>query len=198
MYEIDVRIRGTAPMLQHKFGLPELENIQKASKKQTGSVDYSLEWMETMYVTSTGLLYQPANHIEGALKKAGARFKIKGGAGKTYKDAFSGYCYVTPDEIPHIWNNQYVLAPTKDLLTTPQENMLVNVQRVVIQRSAVARARLMLCPGWELAFGIQIHDDQLRIEVVKEALIEAGRAIGIGDYRPRYGRFEVVQFAQIS
>lgn len=194
MYQINARIRGVAPLLQHKFGAATLETLMQGSNKKTASQDYSLEWMTTMYASPQGYIYQPAAHIEGMLVKAGALFQIKGRKGKTYKDSMRAYVYVQPDEVPHLWNGECIPVPDASLITDPTDALQVSVMRVVVQRSAVARARLMVSTGWELAFTMEVHDEQLRHDVVQEILREGGRAIGIGDFRPRYGRFEVVDF----
>jgi hypothetical protein len=149
-----------------------------------------------MYATAEGYLYQPATHLEGALVKAAATFKIKGGRGKTWKDPMRAYCYAFPEQILHLRDGQPVPVPPEDLLTHPTEYLSVSVMRVMVQRAAVARARLQIAAGWELAFRLEVHDPQVRAEVVEQILREAGRAVGIGDFRPRYGRFEVTQFEE--
>lgn len=193
MYQISVRIKGTTPLLQHSFTKATLSTLMEGANKKTGAVDYSLEWMKTMY-TKDGMLVQPSSHIEGALVKAATSFKIKGKSNKTWRDAFRAYCYATPDMIPHIWEGHYVEAPDASLLETPTENLSVSIMRVVVQRSAVARSRLQIAAGWELDFCLEIQDDQLRPDVVSEVLAESGRAVGIGDFRPKYGRFSVINF----
>lgn len=198
MYHIHAEIVGTAPLLQHAFGQLQLDTLQEATRKQTGSPDYSLEWLHTMYVTPEGYLYQPANHIEGALQKAAANFKMKGKAGKTWKDAMRAYAYVQPDMIVHRWQGEAVHAPGAELLQQPTEHLSVKVMRVKVKQAAVARARLEIGAGWELHFRIEVIDDQLRAEVLREILNEAGRAAGIGDYRPRYGRFQVTRFEEVE
>lgn len=194
MYNINASVQGTAGLLQHAFGQSQLDTLQENAKRQTGTPDYSLEWMTTMYVTRSGYLYQPASHIEGALQRAASGFKQKGKGGKTWKDAVKAYCYVLPDEIPHLLNGEQIPAPTADLIKNPTEQLSVSIMRVKVQRAAVARSRLLIAPGWQLAFTMQIQDDQLRPDVVQAVLEEAGRAVGIGDYRPRYGRFLVTSF----
>ncbi len=194
MYEVQVKIQGTAPLLQHKFGADIMEAMMQGSRKNTGSPDWSAEWMGTMYADKAGYLYQPATHIEGALVKAATSFKIKGQKSKTWKDPIKAYVYVSPDNIPHLFNGEPVKAPNADLVLNPTENLSVSIMRAVVQRAAIARSRLMIAIGWELAFTIQVVDDQVRAEVLREILEEAGRAVGIGDYRPRYGRFQVVTF----
>ena len=198
MYTIDVRIRGTTPLLQHKFAPTALDTLMDGASKRTGAPDYSLEWIEAMYVTADGYLCQPATHIEGALVRAGGVFKVKGKSGKTWKDAMRAYCYVQPHELVHQRSGAPVKAPGPDLLTMPMQHLSVNIMRVIINRSAVARSRLMIGVGWELVFTIEVHDEQLRFDIVRTILEEAGRSVGIGDFRPRYGRFEVVTFAPHS
>ena len=194
MYTVDVGIRGIAPILQHRFAPAQLDTLMQGAARRTGATDYSLEWMQSMYVTADGYLYQSASHIEGALVKAASLFQIKGKRGKTWKDPVRAYCYVVPEQIIHFRDNQPVTAPNADLLSHPTEYLSVAVMRVIVQRSAVARSRLLIAPGWELNFKLEVHDDQNRPEVMREIMAEAGRAVGIGDFRPRYGRFEVTRF----
>lgn len=194
MYQVNVRIKGVAPLLQHRFSSEQLDTLMQGATKKTGANDYSLEWIETMYVTTAGLLCQPAAHIEGALVEAAKRFKVKGARGKTWKDAIRAYCYVQPDEIIHLRAGEPVKAPGAELLTAPTEYLRVDVRRVKVNRAAVARSRLLIAEGWELAFAVEVHDEQVRPDVLRAILEEAGRAVGLGDFRPRYGRSEVVAF----
>lgn len=194
MYKVNASIVGTVGLLQHAFGQDTLSTLMDGAKKQTGAPDYSLEWLSTMYVTTDGFLYQPATHIEGAMQRVASSFTVKGKKGKTWKDAVKAYAYVEPDEILHLRDGQYVTAPDASLLTSPLPCLSVSIMRVKVQRAAVARSRLLIAAGWELSFGISVQDDQLRPDVLQEILAEAGRAVGIGDYRPRYGRFTVSRF----
>lgn len=194
MYQINARIRGTAPLLQHSFTQNHLVTLMEGASKRTGSPDYSLEWLATMYITKDNYLCQPATHIEGAIQRAATSFKMKGKGGKTWKDFIKAYCYVLPDDILHLCNGQPIPAPDASLVDNPTDMLSVNIMRVKVQRAAVARSRLMISAGWELAFTIEVQDEQVRPDVAHQILSEAGRAVGIGDYRPRYGRFEVIDF----
>jgi hypothetical protein len=198
-YTIAATIRGIAPLLHHKFPLDTLAGLMDGANRKSGSKDYSLEWMDTMYTSSDGQwLVQPASHIEGALTNAGAQFRVKGSRTKTYRQLMRAYVIVAPDEIVHGWNGTPLAVPDATLLRTPTEALEVNIQRVIVSRSAVARARLQINAGWELSFEIQVNDEQIRPDVLRTILDEAGHAIGIGDFRPRFGRFTVVHFAPQS
>lgn len=197
MYEVKVRIVGTAPILQHKFGAVALDSLMQGQKKKTGSTDYSKEWLETAYFSAEGFVFQPATHIEGSMVKAASSFTISGKGKKTWKDAVRGYVYVSPDEVPLLWRGECIPVPDDSLLLEPTEALSVSVMRVTVNRAAVARSRLQVAAGWELAFQISVTDDQVRPDVLENILVEAGRAIGIGDFRPRYGRFHLQEFTVI-
>jgi hypothetical protein len=47
-----------------------------------------------------------------------------------------------------------------------------------------------------LRFTINILEEQLPVEAVRKILEYAGRYVGIGDFRPRFGRFEVIEFQE--
>src|SRR3990167_8349202 len=158
-YLINVRLRGTAPILQHAFTPAVLAGLQQAAGKKTAKQDYSYEYLETMYAHANGYLYQPAAHIEGAMVKAAARFKME--RSRTYKDAVRAYVYAKPDEIPLLWQGECIPTPDESLLTEPTDALRVNIMRVVVQRSAVARSRLEVNEGWELAFKMEVIEDNL-------------------------------------
>ena len=155
MYTISVEVEGTTPLLQHKFsGVKEAE-LQKASKKVTGKIDYSKEWEDTCYQTD-GNLVQPGNHFEAAMIKAAINFTITGKRGKTYKDLFLSAVYVRPVMIPF-----NLPAPKKDPgINLYDKPIYIDVRRAVVVRAPVMRARLAFAPGWKLAFTIEVNEDE--------------------------------------
>ncbi len=56
------------------------------------------------------------------------------------------------------------------------------------------RVRPTFKPGWKLDFEITVLDDQILHNVLNEVLSLAGRTVGVGDFRPRFGRFMVTRF----
>lgn len=155
-------------------------------RKKSGVVDYSGEWMKSLYWNDEIGIYQPAIHIEGAMIKAASNFQIPGKRGKTYKDIFKSAVFVRPDYIPFGMKGE-----PKKLLE--QGKFDIDLRPVVVQRSRVERARPMF-RNWDLKLQIEIQDEQIPADVIKEVLDHAGKFCGIGDFRPRYGRFQVVHF----
>lgn len=188
MYTVSVSVEGIAPLLQHRYPLPDFESLTKGGKKQTGETDYTQEWHSYLYVNSSGEVFQPATHFDGCLVKASAGYKIQGQRGKTYSQLFKGNVFCSPDEILH------GVKEPETLDTDADKQLYLDLRPVVIQRARVARIRPCFKPGWKLDFEIVVLDDQIPHNVLNEVLQLAGRTVGIGDFRPRFGRFMVTQF----
>jgi hypothetical protein len=188
MYTVETEITGVAPLMQHRFPLPDLATMSKGNKKSTGAKDYSQEWREYLYATSTGQIYQPSSHIEGAMTKAAVSFKVTGKRGKSYKDLFSANVFVDPAEILH------GVAVPDELDCDADKPLYLDLRPVVVMRARVVRIRPTFKPGWKLAFTINVIDDEVSAETVSDVLMLAGKAVGIGDYRPKFGRFMVTKF----
>jgi hypothetical protein len=188
MYTVDVKIKGTAPLLQHRFPMPNLEDMSKGGQQVTGAKDYTEEWRNYFYANADGKIYQPASHLEAAMVRAAVNFKISGKRGKTYKDLFKAAVFVTPEEIPlgHKVPNE--------LDTDADKPVYLDARPVIVNRARVVRIRPAFKAGWELEFTIEVLDDQIAAELVHDVLALAGKTCAIGDYRPRFGRFNVVRF----
>lgn len=187
MYSVNVIVRGTAPLIQHRFPMPELSTLSKGGKKSTGAVDYSQEWRDYLY-TANGMIVQPACHFEGAMVKAAVGFKVTGKRGKTYKDLFSANVFIDPIEIPHN------IAVPDELDCDADKQLYIDMRPVIVNRARVVRLRPCFKPGWELSFTINVIDDELPFEILSDVLTLAGKTVGIGDYRPKFGRFMVCKF----
>jgi len=173
MKELKIKIHGVAPLLQHQFH----GTINETSKRKSGVSNLTAEEEaeKAAYKNKNGY-YEPSRHIEGCLIKAAANFRIPGRGRKTYKDLMKSAIIVDPEEIP----------------LTPQEYEIFSAP-VVISRSRIMRSRPKF-NDWELEFKININDDQVKPELVKDILEHGGRNVGLGDWRPKYGRFEVTKF----
>jgi hypothetical protein len=188
MYTVDVTVRGISPLIQHRFPMPDLGNLSKGGTKHTGAKDYSQEWRDYFYATPEGEIYQPSSHFEGALVKAAVNFKVTGKRGKSYKDLIVANIIIDPERIPH---NMKV---PEELDADADKPLYLDVRPVIVQRARVVRIRPTFKTGWELSFEIQVGDDEIQPELLQDILMLAGKTVGIGDYRPKFGRFSVVKY----
>ena len=120
--------------------------------------------------------------------KAAGGYKIQGARGKTYKDLFKGNVFVGPDNIP------FGIKEPQELDADADKELYLDVRPVVVQRARVVRIRPTFKAGWKLDFEITVLDDQIPANVLNEVLQLAGRTVGVGDFRPRFGRFMVTGF----
>lgn len=188
MYTVDVKVVGTAPLMQHRFPIPDYADLSKGGKQVSGSVDYSEEWREYLYVDGDREIYQPATHFESSMVKAAVNFKITGKRGKTYKDLFRAAVFVTPETILH------GIKEPESLDTDADNDLYLDLRPVVVNRARVVRIRPTFKAGWELEFEIEVIDDQIPPNIVQDVLTMAGKTVGIGDFRPKFGRFSIARF----
>jgi hypothetical protein len=179
MYTIGVTIKGIEPgLLQHRF--PMEADVQNPNPvKRRGDVTDTAQAQAELaaYRDDEGHLVQPAEHIFQALVKAAGGFQVKGQGKKTYKDALKGSLLIAPDYIRH-----------------KADEFDIDQRPVRIQAARVLRYRPLL-RDWELSFTLTVIDDLALPEAVLHGvLVDAGQKVGIGDYRPRFGRFIVTRF----
>lgn len=186
-YEVDVTIKGIAPMLQNKFGAEAMVDALE-TKRRAGEKDWTEEWRDKTYADADGNVYIPATWIEATLISAASSFRIKGSGRKTYKSLVQAAVYVSPDAI------SLNISIPKNPTHNPKDPFSIDLRPVRLNRARILRARPMIAEGWEATFTMTVIDDQLRPDVLKDILDEAGRAHGIGDYRPRFGRFMVTRY----
>ena len=191
MYTVDVKVVGVAPLLQNRFPMPEFADMSKGGKKKTGSTDYTEEWRDKFYANKSGI-FQPASHFEAALVKTATSFTIQGRRGKTYKDLFKASVFVTPEEIP------FNLPVLEDPLFDADAPVYLTMYPVIVNRARVVRIRPALKAGWELSFQIECIDDQISAPLLQDVLTLAGKTCGVGDWRPRFGRFNVAHFEVVK
>ena len=188
MYTVSVSVKGTAPLMQHRFPMPDLATLSKGGKKSTGSIDYTQEWREYFYATEDGEIYQPSSHFEGALVKAAVNFKVSGKRGKSYKDLISANVVVDPERI------LFGVHVPEELDADADKQLYLDVRPVIVNRARVVRIRPTFKAGWELSFNIQVLDDEIQADLLQDILTLAGKTVGVGDYRPKFGRFNVIEY----
>jgi len=67
--------------------------------------------------------------------------------------------------------------------------------RVQVQRNGVTRVRPALRAGWTATFVLMVNLPEYVPSSLLHGLVsDAGRLIGIADFRPTYGRFQVTKF----
>lgn len=173
MVKIKVKVVGKAPLLMNRFFQ---EENNPTRKKKVYVPENEAE--KRSYRDEDGKLFLPNKHFKASMVKASADFKMTGR--KTYKDYVKAGVFVSPEKI-----------------ILEQQDYVIHEEPVVIQRARVMSWRPKF-NEWSCEFKIEIVDDMINQETLKEILVTAGKYKGVGDYRPEYGRFEVKDWKVIK
>ena len=53
-------------------------------------------------------------------------------------------------------------------------------------------------PNWKARFQVLLDDELMGMDQLRRIAIMAGKAEGLGTWRPRYGRFEVTEIKEVD
>lgn len=186
MKTLAMRMEGTAPLLMNDAKTadptsPWAKAIkQLTSKRNKTDDDYVLlaraEFEGGLYYNhSHKRVYVPGVNVERCL--------IAGGKLSRLGTKLQRGLFVPALEIPLIYSGPHDL---EGLWANANFRFTTSVR--VVKR--VQRTRPIF-QEWALEFEAQIDEGQLEIRELQRAAEDAGALIGLGDYRPRYGRFTV-------
>jgi hypothetical protein len=72
-------------------------------------------------------------------------------------------------------------------------------RRVTVQRAGITRERPAFHAGWSAEIMLMVTTAQYIDSILlRQTLVQAGRLVGVGDFRPSYGRFSVTRFDVLS
>ena len=181
---IKVRITGTRPLLMHsdKFADP-LNPLTKAHKVLTGKRkktddDHEAiaksEWLGGLYIDDKGP-YLPGVNIEAAMIGGGKLSKL-GTQLKRSVEILDEKCslkYDGPKSPEKLWDSGFY-----------------DVRSVKIGKARIMRYR-PLFTKWAADCDIAFDPESIDMAQVLQCLEDGGQYCGIGDYRPKFGRFSV-------
>jgi len=188
MKKFKVKISGIAPFLMARHPLPnEQEEILnrhvgtgKGAKKVKDLSDEEQYEMHA-YKTKEGKYFLASVMIEASMTKAAASFKMEGK--KTFKDCMKGGIIVDPDEI--VFKQQNFVADGRWAVNASSRGSVW-----------VVRPRI---DKWDAEFSLTLlQDERVSEDILKQILEYAGLYVGVGAWRPKFGRFEVKSFEEIE
>lgn len=186
-YVAKVTIQGVAPILFHAWNCEAVEAKAKADKGSKAKKTDNVE--SYVYRNEKGEICLPGKYLVGSVtdrKKGAARYRQDPRSPR--KSAVDLY---QAGLIPLTLLAPIGKAGSKTLKTWDY----LDKQRVVVQQSGITRVRPAFLEGWTATVDLQVTlPDYIPPSVLLHVLEDAGRFVGVGDYRPTYGRFQVVKF----
>ena len=68
-----------------------------------------------------------------------------------------------------------------------------DMRTVKVKQAKTTRCRPKF-DSWKGEFTVILDEDKLNVEEIEQIVNNAGKYVGMCDYRPRYGRFQVTNF----
>lgn len=181
-FTVMVRLEGTADLLFHRWSDDAVAEKAKAAKGSKAKKTDDIE--SYLYRDEKGHICMPARYIQRAIVEAGRFHQDPRSTRKMAKDLVQAGVIGGPILSPILVNGK----PTK-------EYDYEDRQRVVIQRSAITRTRPAFNTGWQVEFEIaSLLPEYISQEFLHRLTTDAGKFIGLADFRPTYGRFVVVSW----
>jgi hypothetical protein len=189
MKTMKVKWSGIRPLVMHNGLMADPTNsvvrrikeiTSKGSKKLTDA-DYEerdrLEWEAGLYWDEADGVIVPSDNIERCIQLGAQKSRI----GKDVQAAvFCSAAHVAVD---------YSGPKDKDKMYADPRFTLR--KGVAVQKARIIRIRPMIPTGWSLSFDIEFDDSIVNPKNLLKAMADAGSLVGLGDWRPKFGRFLV-------
>lgn len=176
-YVVSVSVEGAADMLFHRWNCESVEAKSKAAKNSKAKKEDDIE--SYVWRNDAGELCIPGEYFRQSVIHA-AKFKQDPRSPrKSAMDLFkAGVVSLTP----------VATLGTKDW-------DYLDTRRVTVQRAGVNRTRPAMRQGWSVDLDFQILTPEYIDSVLfQDVLNTAGRLVGVGDFRPTYGRFFITNY----
>ncbi len=176
-YVVSVTIEGSAPLLFHRWDNEAIEEKAKAKKNSKAKKEDNVE--SYIYRNEAGEICIPGEYLRQAIIHA-AKFKQDPRSPrKSAADLFKAG----------------VVSLTEMASLGVKDWDYLDRRRVMVQRQGITRARPAMQKGWQADFDIQVlTPEYIDPALLHEVITQAGRLVGIGDFRPTYGRFMITAF----
>lgn len=176
-YIITVAIEGCADLLFHRWNCESVDAKSKSAKNSKAKKTDDIE--SYVYRCEDGTLAIPGEYLRQAIIGAAKFRQDPRSPRKSAADLFkAGVVCLTP--LASLGKAEW------DYLDT---------RRVTIQRNGINRTRPAMKIGWSASFEFAVNlPEYIDRQMLREVIEQAGRLVGVGDFRPTYGRFGIVKF----
>lgn len=182
----EVTIIGTAALLFHRWQSDAVEAKARAAKGSAAKKSDDTE--SYLWRDENNIICLPGAYLAGAIAGPAGAAKYRQdprSPRKSALDLFKAGVAVTTELAP-------LITADRDKATEPD---YFDRRRVTVQRSGVTRVRPAFLSGWSATFDVTVLLPQyIDPALLHDVLIDAGRLVGIADFRPTHGRFQVASF----
>ena len=172
-----MQLTGTSDLLWHRWNDEAV--AEKAAARKGSAAKKSDNIESYVYRNDEGYICLPGEYVRNSMIMAAKFRQDPRSPRKSAMDLFKA--------------GIITLSPLASLGTKQWD--YEDRRRVVIQRNGVTRTRPAMRKGWvaEIDFMVNLPE-YIDTTFFREVLGMAGRLVGVGDFRPTYGRFDMTNF----
>ncbi len=204
MVYIQVEIKGTRPLMVHAPTTvdprhPTTKEIKKITAKKTNKTEddldrlSELEFKAGLYLDPvTQEPYYPGRNLKAALIHGGKKCR----QGESIREAV----VVLQTRIPILYKGPKTWKELFDAEIKTADGAIrpyVKIEPLKVKQSRVIRTR-PLFPEWAMKAHLCLDESVVDFDVLGDAVEILGSRCGIGECRPDFGRFEVIEFLEVS
>jgi hypothetical protein len=180
-YRVLVEIVGTCPILFHRWNN---ESVEAKAKAKKGSAEKKTDDTESfMWRDDQRNVCIPGEYVRQSVIHAAKYEQDPRSPRKSMMDLMKA-ALVSLTELSSLG---------------VKEPDYYDKRRVVIQRNGVTRARPAMKEGWKAQFILMVNlPEYVGEQKLNYLLQQAGRIIGLADFRPSFGRFNVTKFTVLD
>lgn len=190
-YMVSVTITGACPILFHRWQSDAVDAKAAAAKGSKAKKSDDVE--SYVWRNSDGVICLPGEYLRGSL------IDPRNGAAKYRQDPRS------PRKSALDLYRASVISLTDLAPITRADGGIANDwdsldrRRVTVQRAGVTRERPCFAEGWSATVTFMCQSPNYIPPIaLHQALNDAGRLVGVGDFRPSFGRFTVTRFEVLA
>lgn len=179
-FSVRAVVQGSAPFLFHRWSNEAVAEKAKAAKNSRAKKEDNIE--SYVYRTDKGELAIPSEYFRQSIIHAAKFRQDPRSPRKSAMDLFKAAIVCLNELCP----------------LGVKEWDYLDRRRVLIQRNGITRVRPAMLSGWKCQFDMMVLIPEYVDEtLLLDTLTQAGRLIAVGDFRPTFGRFQVVSFKRI-
>jgi hypothetical protein len=176
-YRVAIELEGVCPILFCRWNN---ESVAAKARAKKGSIEKKTDDTESfMWKDTEGFVCIPGEYVRQSIIHASKYEQDPRSPRKSLMDLMKA-ALVSLTELASLGT---------------KEPDFLDKRRVVIQRSAVTRTRPAMRAGWKAKFILMVNlPEYVPPQRLNHILQQAGRIIGLADFRPSFGRFNVIKF----
>lgn len=176
-YRVAIELEGVCPILFHRWNN---ESVAAKARAKKGSQEKKTDDIESfIWRDEKGFVCIPGEYVRQSIIHASKYEQDPRSPRKSLMDLMKAA----------------LVSLTELASLGVKDPDFLDKRRVVIRHDGITRTRPAMKAGWKAKFVLMINlPEYIQHQRLNHILQQAGRIVGLADFRPSFGRFQVIKF----